>query len=98
MAALPYGEGDKMAGTLNRGRLSQPIGRSVPELAAFDQVIQRVMERWDLPGGALAVSRDGRLVLSRGYGLADVVDDRPFEPSSRCRIASDTKPITAVAI
>src|SRR5262245_4027338 len=73
-------------------------GQPVPELAAFDQVMQRVMERWGLIGGALALSRDGRLVFSHAYGLADVTENRPFEPSSLCRIASDTKPITAVAI
>ena len=80
------------------GEPAPSTGREVPELAAFDQVIQQTMARWGLVGGALALSRDGRLVFSRGYGLADVAANQPFEPTSLCRIASDTKPITAVAI
>lgn len=73
-------------------------GQPVLELAAFDQVIEQTMARWGLVGGALALSKDGRLVFSRGYGLADVSRNEPFETTSLCRIASDTKPITAVAI
>jgi N-acyl-D-amino-acid deacylase len=78
---------------------SAPIaGQPVPELAAFDRVIEQTMARWSLAGGALALSRDGRLVFSRAYGLADVLTGQPFEPTSLCRVASDSKPITAVAI
>jgi len=73
-------------------------GQPVPELEAFDDLIQQTIARWGIAGGALALSKDGRLVFSRGYGLADVAENRPFEPSSLCRIASDSKPITAVAI
>jgi N-acyl-D-amino-acid deacylase len=73
-------------------------GQPVPALAAFDDVIQQTITRWGLAGGALAIAKDGRLVFSRGYGLADVAENRPFEPTSLCRLASDSKPITAVAI
>jgi N-acyl-D-amino-acid deacylase len=60
--------------------------------------MQETIARWGLAGGALALSRDGRLVFSRGYGFADIAENRPFEPSSVCRIASDSKPITGVAV
>jgi N-acyl-D-amino-acid deacylase len=86
------------AGKRSSGAPAPVTGQSVPELAAFDDVIQQTITRWGLAGGALALSRDGRLVFSRGYGLSDVAENRPFEPTSLCRIASDSKPITAVAI
>lgn len=82
-------------------RPGEPIpitGQPVPELADFDNVVQQAMARRGLTGGALAVSKDGRLVFSHGYGLADIAENQPFLPSSLCRIASDSKPITAVAI
>src|SRR5688572_20353989 len=45
---------------------SLPItGQPVPQLAAFDEVMQQVMARWGLQGGALALAKDGRLVFSR---------------------------------
>jgi N-acyl-D-amino-acid deacylase len=78
---------------------SLPItGQPVPQLAAFDEVMQQVMARWGLQGGALALAKDGRLVFSHAYGWADVAAGQPFQPSSLCRIASDSKPFTAVTI
>ena len=55
------------------------------------------MERWAIPGGAIAVVKDGRLVLARGYGYADVDAKEVVAPDALFRIASVSKPITAVA-
>jgi CubicO group peptidase (beta-lactamase class C family) len=30
-----------------------------------------LMQKYSVPGGAVAVMRDGKLVLARGYGFAD---------------------------
>jgi N-acyl-D-amino-acid deacylase len=73
-------------------------GQPVPELAAVDAVMSDLMARWQLPGGQLALAKDGRLVLNRGYGLADVERGEPVQPTSLFRIASVSKAITAVAI
>ncbi|MEE8450456.1 MAG: serine hydrolase domain-containing protein [Thermoguttaceae bacterium] len=73
-------------------------GRAVPELASFDRVICRFMQDRSIPGGAVAVAKDGRLLLSRGYGWADVERRRPVKPNSLFRIASVSKPITALAL
>jgi N-acyl-D-amino-acid deacylase len=64
----------------------------------LDQAVGELMTRWHLPGVQVAVARDGELVLSGAYGLADVDDSEPVLPTSLFRIASVTKPITAVAI
>ena len=73
-------------------------GSSAPELAAFDRVMTEQMARWGLTGGALALAKDGRLVFSHAYGYADAETGQPWQPTSLCRIASDSKPFTAVAI
>lgn len=64
---------------------------------AFDQVITDLMERHGVPGGAVAVSVRGRLVLVRGYGTMDP-EGSPMNPLARFRIASISKPITAAAV
>lgn len=51
-----------------------------------------------IPGGALAVVRERRLVYARGYGLADREKGIAATPETLFRIASLSKPITAVAI
>jgi N-acyl-D-amino-acid deacylase len=73
-------------------------GQAVAELAGFDHVMAALMPTWSLPGGQLAVARDGRLVLNRGYGLADVDRQEPVQPGSLFRGGSVAKAITAVAI
>src|SRR5579859_782025 len=73
-------------------------GEPVPELAAFDAVMLRCLAEHGVPGAALAVARGGRLVYSRGFGYADLQSMEPVTPQARFRIASVSKPITAVAI
>ena len=73
-------------------------GRAVPELASFDRVVTDLMRKWGIPGGSIAVVKDGRLVLARGYGYADVDTKESVAPDALFRIASVSKPITAVAV
>jgi len=56
------------------------------------------MARWGVPGAAVAVAREGRLILARGYGTADPGTGAAVQPDSRFRIASLSKPITAAAV
>src|SRR5436190_14963141 len=66
--------------------------------AAFDREIQEFMSARKVPGGALALVKDGRLVYTRGYGWADRENKIPVKPTSLFRIASISKPFTAVAV
>jgi N-acyl-D-amino-acid deacylase len=70
----------------------------VPALAAFDRAVAELMAAWGVPGAQLAVAKDGRLVLDRGYGFGDVEAGEPVQPGSRFRIASVSKALTAVAV
>ena len=72
-------------------------GPEVVGMEAFDRLVPELMHRYNLPGGALAVVKDGRLVFARGYGLADIQNQEPVQPDSLFRIASLSKQITAVA-
>lgn len=65
---------------------------------SFDHAVIAWMRRHQVPGAAIAVARNGRIVLTRGYGYADIQSGRVVEPSSLFRIASVSKPITAVAL
>jgi N-acyl-D-amino-acid deacylase len=68
-----------------------------PGLAVFDEIIEGVLEERNVAGGSLAIAKDGRLVLARGYGLADIQTQRPVTPETLFCIASVTKAISAVA-
>ena len=66
--------------------------------APFDREVEAFMQAREVPGGALAVVKDGRLVYAKGYGWADRDKHTPVEPTSLFRIASVSKPFTAVAV
>lgn len=51
-----------------------------------------------IPGAVVAVMKDGGLVWSEGMGYADVENDVPCTPDTPMRIASISKPLTAVAL
>jgi len=51
-----------------------------------------------VPGLALAVAVDGRLVYSEGFGCADLESRVPVWPTTKFRIGSISKPLTAVGL
>ncbi|MEW6270229.1 MAG: serine hydrolase domain-containing protein [Thermodesulfobacteriota bacterium] len=57
-----------------------------------------MVARFSLPGAGFAIVKDGRLVLARGYGFADVAAQRPVEPTTRFLLASVSKSITAATV
>lgn len=76
----------------------QASGDAVPGLEPFDELMTAVLRDHEVPGASLAVSRGGRVVYARGFGVADGSTRRPVTPESLFRIASIAKPITAVAV
>jgi N-acyl-D-amino-acid deacylase len=79
-------------------RATGATGQAQAGLAPFDELIESLLRKYDLPGAALAVVKDGRLVVARGYGLADKEQRRAVQPDSLFRIASLSKPFTSAAI
>ncbi len=89
-----------------RTSLGLLAARAVPSYAAeavtvaqaFDAEMAAFMQPRGVPGGALAVVKNGRLVYAQGYGLADRERKTPVAPEALFRIASISKPFTAVAV
>lgn len=51
-----------------------------------------------LPGAAVRVIRDGEVVLTKTYGMADIEASQTVTAQSNFRLASITKPFTAMSI
>lgn len=66
--------------------------------APLDTLLQRFLEETAIPGMALAVARQGEIVYARGAGYADRHANHLVAPEALFRIASLSKPLTAVAI
>src|ERR1700681_1498229 len=56
------------------------------------------LDKLDYFSGAVLIARDGRVLVSRGYGMADLEHDVPNAPTTKFRIGSVTKPFTAMAV
>lgn len=71
--ALPRGEVSAQSASA-----AAPSAIGDVELSAFaDGFLEHTFRRSGIPGGAVVLVRDGRVILSKGYGLADVGARRP---------------------
>ncbi|MCA9140437.1 MAG: serine hydrolase, partial [Planctomycetales bacterium] len=64
----------------------------------YDRSMKEFMKDHRVPGVSIAVTNRGKVVFARGYGYADVATGDQVTPDSLFRIASISKPITAVAV
>jgi len=60
--------------------------------------IQAEISRQDIPGLSAAIAVDRRVQWAEGFGKADLENSVPARPSTVYRLASVSKPITAVAV
>jgi N-acyl-D-amino-acid deacylase len=71
------------------------IAQTVPDV---DLAMTETLAKWSIPGGSLAIAKDGRLVYAKGFGVADIETGDAVSPGSLFRIASLSKTITSAAI
>jgi CubicO group peptidase (beta-lactamase class C family) len=78
----------------------QPAVAQAPYTEACANAVKQGKE-WiarGIPGISLAVAVDGKIVYSEGFGYADLEQRVPVWPSTKFRIASISKPLTAVGL
>jgi CubicO group peptidase (beta-lactamase class C family) len=73
-------------------------GETTPEFEPLDRIVLEAIETVDCQTATAAVSRNGRLLYSQGYGWKDQERTVPTPPDALLRIASVTKPFTAAAV
>ena len=73
-------------------------GTVVPGLEPFEQSVRDLMWKYGIPGGAVALVRDGKLIYVRGFGYADVENKTVVQPDALFRIASVSKTLTGAAV
>ncbi|HEX5576607.1 MAG TPA: serine hydrolase [Gemmatimonadales bacterium] len=64
----------------------------------FDDYVKRVMRTFTVPGLSVAIVKDGKVVLAKGYGVRRMGDPTPVDAKTRFGIASNTKLFTATAL
>ena len=81
------------------------LGALTPRLPAqtglpkdFDAYVLRAMRQFQVPGVAIAVVKDGKVILAKGYGVRGLGEPAPVDERTLFGIASNTKAFTATAI
>jgi serine beta-lactamase-like protein LACTB, mitochondrial len=77
---------------------SLPASREAGPIATARALIEHEMTRTLAPGVSVAVSRHGRLLWSEAIGCADLELQVPMTRTTRLRIGSVSKPLTAAAL
>src|SRR5512138_398846 len=66
-----------------------------PDLDAF---VGQVMKAFDVPGLSVAIVKDGKVVVAKGYGVRKLGDAASVDGKTLFGIASNTKVFTATAL
>ena len=67
-------------------------------LDSLDIHVQRGMARWDIPGTAVCIVKDGKVLLSKGYGVCDKTTNAPVNEHTLFMIGSNSKAFTGTAL
>jgi len=64
----------------------------------FDSYAARVLNEFQVPGIAVAIVKDGKVVLAKGYGVRKLGESAPVDAHTLFGIASNTKAFTSAAL
>src|ERR1044071_9793254 len=73
------------------------IAQNVP-LAGFDDYVNKTLAEWQVPGLAMAIVKDDKVVFAKGYGVRKLGDPAPVNERTIFAIGSATKAFTAAAL
>ena len=68
------------------------------ELKGLDEFVEMRMKEWNVPGVAIAVVRDSQVVLTKGYGWANVEGKQRVDAGTLFAIGSSSKAFTATGV
>jgi CubicO group peptidase (beta-lactamase class C family) len=76
----------------------EEVGISTERLQRIHETIQRHLDDRDIAGAVTLVARHGRIAHFEAHGYLDVATKKPMSKDAIFRLASMSKPVTAVAI
>jgi CubicO group peptidase (beta-lactamase class C family) len=66
--------------------------------ADFDEYVNKAIKDWSVPGVAIAIVKDDRIVLAKGYGVRELNKPTPVDENTLFAIGSSSKAFTAMSI
>lgn len=100
-------DGAKIAGDFIQGGGKFPFelrrGASATEaakdaLAGYDELVNKMIQDWRVPGLAVAIVKGGKVVYAQGFGYRDAEKKLPVTPDTLFAIGSSTKAFTTFTL
>ncbi len=68
------------------------------QLEHLDAYYQKALDEWHVPGMAIAIVKDNKIIFSKGYGYANIKKKTKVDGNTLFAIASNSKAFTASAL
>nr|MCU0342909.1 beta-lactamase family protein [Ignavibacterium sp.] len=65
---------------------------------SLDIYVQRGMTNWQIPGAAVLVVKDGKIIVAKGYGVKELGTNNRVDENTLFMIGSNTKAFTGTAL
>jgi CubicO group peptidase (beta-lactamase class C family) len=86
-----------LGATATIGALAGPAATPIAA-APIDRTVARAMQSFKVPGMAVAIVKDGKLIYAKGYGVRELGKTPPVDIDTLFQIGSNTKAFTAAAL
>jgi CubicO group peptidase (beta-lactamase class C family) len=97
IAVMPFTLFSNAAGTAMPNKKKKPE-LPTTDLKQFEELCIKSLVDFNVPGMAIAVVKDGKVILSRGFGVKDVSTKQQVDAQTQFAIASNTKAFTSAAL
>lgn len=84
--------------TFTSAAIAQHADRSKFISDSLDNYINRALTNWRIPGVAICIIKDGKVVKMRGYGIKELSLNSKVDENTLFMIGSNTKAFTATAL
>jgi CubicO group peptidase (beta-lactamase class C family) len=81
---------------LNLICFAQPIPSFISD--SLDNYVNRALEQWQIPGAAVLIVKDGKIVVAKGYGVKEYGTNDKVDESTMFMIGSNTKAFTGTLL
>jgi CubicO group peptidase (beta-lactamase class C family) len=77
--------------------IQSAVAQDAP-LQGFDDYVNKAIKDWEVPGVAIAIIKDDKIVLAKGYGVRELGKSDPVTANTIFAIGSSSKAFTAAAL
>ena len=73
------------------------VGNTFAQISTpqVDELVERTLKTFDVPGIAVAIVKDGKVIHSKGYGVKSILTNEKVDANTLFGIASNSKAFTS---